>query len=217
MLVGGNLPTVVQPALPPEPERDTTAEAVVIWRSAGPIADTPAAAYLRGRGLDLRLPDSLRFARLRYGSKTLPCMVALVANDRDKIGGIQRTFVREDGSGKADVPAPKLSLGRLSGGAIRLAPAAGELIVTGGVEDGLTLQQEFGRAVWCATGEGNMASMILPVGVRSVVISADGDNSGEAHANRAAETFATQGRLVRIIRPAPGHKDFNDELRGVSA
>lgn len=217
MLEGGNLPMVVQPAFPPEPERDTTAEAIAIWRSAGPIADTPAAAYLRSRGLDLRLPDSLRFARLRYGSKTLPCMVALVANDRDKVGGIQRTFVREDGSGKADVPAPKLSLGRLSGGAIRLAPAAGELIVTGGVEDGLTLQQELGRAVWCATGEGNMASMILPVGVRSVVIGADGDNSGETHAKRAAETFATQGRSVRIIRPAPGHKDFNDELRGVSA
>ena len=34
----------------------------------------------------------------------MPCLVALVANAQDKIGGIQRTFVREDGSGKADVP-----------------------------------------------------------------------------------------------------------------
>lgn len=217
MLEGGNLPMVVQLTLPPAPDRDTTAEAITIWRAAGPIADTPAAAYLRGRGLDLRLPESLRFARLRYGSKTLPCLVALVANAENKIGGIQRTFVREDGSGKADVPAPKLSLGRLSGGAIRLAPAAAELIVTGGVEDGLSLQKELGRAVWCATGEGNMASMMLPVGVKSVVIGADGDGSGEAHAKRAADAFAEQGRTVRIIRPMPGFKDFNDELKGVSA
>lgn len=217
MLEGGNLPMVVQPTLPPEPERDTTGEAIAIWRAAGPIGGTPAEVYLRFRGLDLRLPESLRFARLRYGSKALPCLVALVANAENKIGGIQRTFVREDGAGKADVPAPKLSLGRLSGGAIRLAPAAGELIVTGGVEDGLSLQQKFGRAVWCATGESNMASMVLPVGVRWVVIGADADNSGEAHARRAAENFATQGRSVRIIRPTPGHKDFNDELRGVSA
>jgi DNA primase len=163
MLEGGKVPMVVQPPLPPEQDRDTTAEAITIWRSAGPITATPAEAYLRGRGLDLRLPDSLRFARLRYGSKTLPCLVALIANDQNKIGGIQRTFVKEDGSGKADVPAPKLSLGRIAGGAIRLAPAAGKLVVTGGLEDGLTLQQELGQAVWAATGEGNIANMALPV------------------------------------------------------
>ncbi len=217
MLDGGNLPMVVQPARPPEPERDTTAEAVSIWRAAGPIAGTPAEAYLRGRGLDLRLPESLRFARLRYGTKTLPCLVALIANAQDKIGGIQRTFVREDGSGKADVKTPKLSLGRIGGGAIRLAPAAGSLVVTGGLEDGLTLQQELGQAVWAATGEGNMANMVLPVGVRSVVIGADSDDSGEAHAKRAADAFALQGRSVRVIRPIPGFTDFNAELQGVAA
>src|SRR5438128_2156908 len=51
MLDGGNVPMVVQPSLPSEPERDTTREAVAIWRSAGPIKGTPAQAYLRGRGL----------------------------------------------------------------------------------------------------------------------------------------------------------------------
>lgn len=217
MLGAGNMPMVVQPPLPPQPDRDTTAEAITIWRSAGPIGGTSAEAYLRARGLDLSLPESLRFARLRYGSKMLPCMVALIANDQNKIGGIQRTFVMEDGSGKADVPAPKLSLGRIAGGAIRLAPAAAELIVTGGIEDGLTLQQELGRAVWAATGEGNMASMVLPVGVKQVTIGADRDDSGESHARRAAQAFALQGRTARVIRPLPGFKDFNDELQGLSA
>ena len=37
MLDGGNIPVVVQPALPPMPERDTTADAIEIWRSSGPI------------------------------------------------------------------------------------------------------------------------------------------------------------------------------------
>ncbi|WP_293943220.1 CHC2 zinc finger domain-containing protein [Sphingomonas sp.] len=214
MLEGGNLPVVVQPALPPEPERDTTAEAITIWRAAGPIGGTPAEAYLRGRGLDLRLPESLRFARLRYGSKTLPCLVALIANADNKIGGVQRTFVKKDGSAKADVPAPKLSLGRIAGGAIRLAPAAANLIVTGGLEDGLTLQQEMGLAVWAATGEGNMAGMALPVGVKVVTIGADRDEAGERHARRAADAFVEQGRTVSIIRPLPGFNDFNSELQG---
>lgn len=217
MLGGGNLPMVVAPQLPTKPERDTTAEAIAIWRAAGSISSTPAEAYLCQRGLDLRLPDSLRFARLRYGSKTLPCLVALIANAENKIGGIQRTFIKEDGSGKADVPAPKLSLGRVGGGAIRLAPAAATIVVTGGLEDGLTLQQELVQAVWAATGEGNMANMALPVGVRSVVIGADRDDSGEAHAKRAADAFLAQGRSVRIIRPMRGYNDFNSQLQAKRA
>lgn len=218
LLHDGNVPMLVQPKLQPRPDRDTTAEAIAIWRSAGPISRTSAETYLHARGLHLRLPKSLRFARLPFGrGKSLPCVVALVEDVEKKIIGIQRTFVREDGSGKADVPTPKLSLGRISGGAIRLAPAGSTLVVTGGLEDGLTLQQELGHAVWCAAGEGNLANMVLPPSVKSVVIGADRDDCGEAHAQRAANAYSLQGRSVRIIRPVPGHKDFNAELRGVRA
>ena len=115
------------------------------------------------------------------------------------------------------MPTPKLSLGRLTGGAIRLAPASTSLLITGGVEDGLTLQQELGRSTWAAAGEGNMANMVLPEAVASVTIGADRDESGERHARRAADAFSEQGREVRIMRPCLGFKDFNDELRGVSA
>jgi DNA primase len=219
MLGSTQLPTVVHRPLPPEPERDTTAEAIAIWKDAVSAAGTPAEAYLGGRGLHLPIPASIRFARLPYGSrgKLHPCLVALLASAENKAVGIQRTYLKPDGSGKADVPTPKLSLGQVRGAAIRLAPGAAQLVVTGGLEDGLTLQQELGQAVWAATGEGNMASMLLPEGVRTVVIGADGDPAGEGHAKRAAEAYALEGREVRIIRPEPGFKDFNDQLRGVSA
>ncbi len=219
MLDGGNLPMVFQPPLPPEPDRDTTAEAVAIWRSAVPITGTPAEAYLRGRGLHLIIPESIKFSRLRYGKRgdLHPVLVALLAGADNKVAGIQRTYLKPDGSGKADVPTPKLSLGRIRGAAIRLAPGACELVVTGGLEDGLTLQQELARAVWAATGEGNMASMVLPEGVRSVFIGADADDSGEDHARRAAEAFSLQGRTTRILRPYSPFKDFNAELMGASA
>lgn len=198
-----------------EAKPETSEVARAIWRAAAPIADTPAAAYLRSRGIHTRLPESLRFARLKYPRRPglLPCMVAIVANAENKLSGIQRTYVREDGTGKADVPTPKLSLGRIRGGAIRLAPGATELTVCGGIEDGLTLQQKLGRAVWCVTGEGNMASLVLPQGVRSVTVAADNDASGAEHARRAAEAFALEGRTARIFRPLTGYKDFNSELQ----
>ena len=216
MLTGGDIPKVPVRVLPVEPERDTTAEAVSIWRSAVPAPQTPAEAYLRGRGLHLPIPPTVRFSRLRYGTRgeVHPCLVALVTSAENKPVGIQRTYLTEGGC-KADVPTAKLSLGRIRGAAIRLAPAAAELVVTGGLEDGLTLQQELGRAVWAATGEGNMASMLLPDVVRSVVIGADNDESGESHARRAAAAFSLEGREARIIRPEPGHRNFNAQLEGV--
>ncbi len=216
MLQGRQVPVVAVRALPAEPDRDTTGEAIAIWRSAVPVAGTAAEANLRGRGLHLSIPASIRFAQLRYGSRgdLRPCLIALLASVENKAVGIQRTYLKPDGSGKADVPTPKLSLGRVRGAAIRLAPCAAQLVVTGGLEDGLTLQQELGQAVWAATGEGNMASMLLPVGVHTVVIGADNDASGEAHAKRAAEAFSLEGRQARIIRPEPGFKDFNAELQG---
>lgn len=216
MLDGGCVPTVEVRQLPPESERDTTAEAIAVWRSTAPAPGTPVEAYLRGRGLHLPIPPSIRFARAKLGRReAMPCLVALVASAENKAVGIQRTFLTEDGR-KADLPdgRVKFSLGRIRGAAIRLTPCAAELVVTGGVEDGLTLLQELGQAVWVAAGEGNLASMLLPPGVHTVTIGADGDESGERFARAAAEAFALEGRTARIIRPEPPHKDFNAQLTG---
>lgn len=219
MLEGGTLPMVVQPALPPEPDRDTTAEAVSIWRAAQPAAGTLADIYLRSRGLDCRIPESIRFAKLAYGprSPTRPCLVALVASPDHRAVGIHRIFLRDDGLGKADVRKPKLSLGRIRGCAVRLAPAAREMIIAEGIEDALTLQQELGIAAWAAAGAGMLQGLQLPVGATSIIIGADRDKSGEAAARSVAERLAGEGRTVRIIRPVRGFKDFNAELQGKRA
>lgn len=200
-------------------DSQTRALAAAIWVDAAPIGGTPAENYLRTRGIICALPDTLRFARLRYGRNgcLYPCLVAAVIDARDELCGVQRTYLNSDGSGKARVPKAKLSLGRIRGGAIRLAPVTRELVLCEGLEDALTLQQELGIATWAAAGVGNLKALELSSVVRSVIIGADGDETGEAGAQAAAERFAAEGRAVRIIRPLDGHKDFNDELRGIAA
>ena len=220
ILVGSsNLPAVQSYSPEPEPEDDRTPEALAIWRNAAPIAGTPAEAYLRNRGLYLPLPTSLRFARLRYGRKgwEYPCLVACVGSISNKVIGIQRTYLAEDGSGKARVPKAKLSLGGVSGGAIRLAPAAARLTVTEGLEDGLTLQQERGCAVWVAAGSTMLPKMLFPAGVNAVEIGGDGDEPGRIAAERAGEAYASRGIAARLFYPDDGYKDFNAELMGVRA
>lgn len=109
---------------------------------------------------------------------------------------------------------PKLSLGRVAGGAIRCAEPDGVLIVTEGLEDALSAMQLFELPAWAAAGAGMMARMEVPLRVRSIIIGADNDATGIMAADKAAEIFSRQGREVRIVRPANGFKDINDELRG---
>jgi DNA primase len=214
MLTGGNVPSVVVHApLLVDDGPDRTDEARAVWDAAVPAQGTPAERYLRSRGLHLPIPPAVRFARLRYGSggPEHPCLVAMVAGADDKFTGIQRTYLNAAGTGKAAVPKPKLSLGRVAGGAIRLAPAARSLVVCEGLEDGLTLQQELGRAVWVAAGASMLPSMQFPAGVGSVAIGGDADAAGEAAARKAADAFAHLGIGTRAFFPV-GAKDWNQML-----
>lgn len=190
-----------------------------VWNDTQPIGGTPGETYLRSRGIICAIPDTIRFARLPYGKRgpTHPCLVAALTDLSDRLTGIQRTFLNAAGTGKASVPKPKLSLGRIRGGAIRLAPVAAELVIAEGLEDALTLQQELGSAAWATAGAENLRSLELPLPVRSVIVGADSDVAGEQSAREAAQRFAREGRRARIIRPEPGFKDFNAELQGASA
>jgi DNA primase len=215
MLIGSYLPSIDVRPLPANDVGDRLDEARGIWRTAEPAKGTLAETYLRSRGIDLPIPETIRFALIPYGKKgpNYPCLVAVVAGPDNKLSGIQRTYLAEDGRGKADVPKPKLSLGRVSGGAIRLAPAAAELIVCEGLEDGLSLQQELGRAVWVAAGSSMLPAMRFPDLVRSVAIGGDADDAGRAAAHKASEAYSQRGLAVRVFFPI-GAKDFNAELMG---
>lgn len=192
---------------------DTIEAARKIWTSAGPISGTAGATYLFNRGITMALPDSLRFARLKHPAGGIhPAVVALVVTPDRRIAGVQRIFVAEDGAGKAKVPNPKMSLGRVAGNAIRLGPPASEVIVVEGLEDALSVQQEIGRVTWASAGAAMMSKMVFPLCVRSVVIGQDNDPAGEREATKAAAAFIERALSVRVMRPAAPFKDWNDQL-----
>jgi DNA primase len=207
------------PSKPANPSLDTArriALARLIYCAARPIGGA-AETYLLGRGLRPSPAwGSLRAAMLRYpDAGEHPTLVAPVLSSSGAVEGIRRTFLTSDGR-KLSVADPKLSLGSVRGGAIRLGEPDDELIICEGLEDGLSLMQELpGAIVWAAPGAGMLASMQMPASVSRVVIGADNDAPGRAAAVRAGERFASEGRNVRIMRPDPPFKDWNDQLRGV--
>ena len=208
-------PAAPRMALPDDRQGDRSDEARAIWDSAQPSAGTTAEAYLRSRGITISFPGSIRFAQLPLGPRApMPTLVAAVSTIDGQVKGIQRTFLSDDPIGKARLPGgkAKFSLGRVLGGAIRLGPAARSLIVSEGLEDGLSLLQQLGRPVWVAAGAGMLPAMQLPDRVEAVIIGADNDGAGLMAAQKAAATFASTGRKVRIFCPEPAHKDFNAQL-----
>lgn len=217
-LGAGDLPAAPKPTVAPEHlSAQTALMAKRIWHEAGAVSDTPADLYLSRRGITMKLPPTLRFARLGHPNGGVhPCLVAVAIAPETRFAGIQRTFLTDAGR-KASVDPVKMSLGRIGGCAIRLAPPASELIVTEGVEDGLTLQQELGCAAWCAAGASMLASMQFPEIVRSVVIAADNDVAGQREADKAARAFSERGLRVRTMNPRPEFKDFNEQLTASGA
>lgn len=222
MLGAGDVPTLALPSASEFPDtekraEDRTHEARAIWNRAEPAEGTLAEAYLRWRGIAPPFPPALRFLRLPYGDLgPLPCLVAAVRSLNGEVAGIQRIWLARDGRGKAAVAKPKLSLGAIKGGAIRLGEPdrSGILTVCEGPEDGLSLRAMLGGPVWVSAGTTFLPAMQFPPDVRSIVIGADNDPAGRAAADKAARAFAGRSLAVRIIRPADWAKDFNDELKG---
>lgn len=233
MLDGGVLRELEQQRAPAKPKSDMRAVAQRIVDASVSIDGTPAEAYLRSRGIAMPLPHTLRFARIAppkidgngllaaNGPAPLPALVAIVTDPAGQLVGVQRTYLTEGGrkaattpTGSDPKPKVKYSLGQVIGGAIQLGPPAASMLVTEGLEDGLTLAQALGRSVWVAAGTSMMPQMTFADVTRALVIGADGDAAGSVAAAKAAEAYSEAGLAVRIMRPNPPYKDFNDELMG---
>ena len=192
-----------------------------LWRKAVPVQGTPAHAYLRARGITIEPPPSLRYLAAAKHTPTGLILPALVAGmtrwPARRVEAVQRTFLSVDGSDKARVSQPRMTLGPARGGAIRLAPIGTDLALCEGVEDGLSVMQATGIPTWACLGTSGMHAVVLPPlpSASTVTIFADGDEAGEKAARKLAKRLTGEQRRVSIARPPLG-KDFNDTLRAAA-
>jgi putative DNA primase/helicase len=209
-------PRAIAKNQPGRDEAKRTKAALSIWQSAAPAEGTLVETYLISRGLHISPPATLRFhAGLKHPSGGIwPSMVALITRGSDDMPlAIHRTFLGRDGAGKAPVEPQKMMLGPCRGGAVRLTPVAGVLMVGEGIETCFAAMEATGRPAWAALSTSGLRTLDLPAEVREVILVADGDDPGEAAARNAALRWKREGRRVRVARP-PQWMDFNDLLLG---
>ena len=181
--------------------RDKRERAYQIWKETRPLRGTLAEAYLHRRGVAVAGAPTLRFhPRLRHPVEPntfFPCLVACVHDCGGRFLGIQRTYLQ--GPHKAPVRPVRMNLGKLTGGAVRLAePADGVLLVGEGVESAAAAMQRFDTPGWATLGTPGLRALVVPEAVREVVIAADRDAPGLEAAAALAERLEAEGRRVTI-------------------
>lgn len=186
-------------------------------------AGTPAETYLE----ETRGIKGLRFGKMRNtlrfhpevwhsGSRqNLPAMLAQIRDHKGYALGIHRTYLKSDGSGKADVEPTKMMLGPSSGGAVRFGPDGPVIALAEGIETALSVSRASRLTVWSTLSTSGLKGLILPPApiAEVIILCADNDEAGLAAAQTTAGCLEATGRVVSIIHPKDTGADFNDVLR----
>ncbi len=198
-----------------------------VLRGIRPARGTPAETYFRFRAItDEPSPDIGFHPRTKHGPTSTwhPAVVARVRTLSGDCTALLRTFIRQDGRGKANVSPAKMALGPMRGCAVHLdAYEPGKrLVLAEGIETALSVRQQLrknGRdcAVWSTLSAPGLKSLILPRDAADILTAADNDVPGEAAAQDAARRWTAEGRRVSIARPPPEFNDFNDVLQARQA
>jgi hypothetical protein len=213
-----------------EYERQQHEKAAWLWSKRKPITGTIAETYLRiKRKIIGPLPPTLAFLPpLRREHH--PAMIAafalvdepepgVLAAPKD-VGSIHLTFLKPDGSGKADVKPNKIIIGsptikisdNVRGLPIVLAPPNDlmGLAITEGIEDALTAYQATGLGAWAAGSAAFMPKLapIVPDYITAVTVFAHADEAGAEGARRLAA-------WLRARKPRKGERPIKVTVEGL--
>lgn len=209
-------PTRIAVAERYSPDRATD-NARRLWQDARALAESPAATYLKSRGL-AHLPSALRFLeRTPLGPKGnvkfLPAMLAAVTNEAGLIA-VHRTFLEPTRPALARFERPRRALGSLGIGAVRLAPPSdGRLGLAEGIETALSVMVLFTIPCWATLGNERFGLVAIPESVRELHLFVDHDAGGRVATERALKAYAHPDRRILTRVPETPGFDWNDVLQ----
>jgi hypothetical protein len=194
--------------------QERRALALRLWRRAQPAFGTIAQTYLRTRGISCMAPATIRFLPARddyppamitaFGFADEPAPGILEIEDAAVVA-VHLTKLKPDGSGKADVPNPKITIGSAPGTPIVLAPCNDlqGLAIAEGIEDALSmycaLEQDVGA--WAAGSANRLPELatFFPSSIECVTLLPDGDEAGQRYSQQLAERLDARGVEVHWL------------------
>jgi hypothetical protein len=203
-----------------ERERESVAERLALarwlWCRRQPIARSVAEKYLcEVRCYTGPIPATLGFLPARRQHP--PAMIAAFAwpiaepepGRIEVAGGVQGvhlTKLKPDGTGKADVDAPKITVGKAFVGVPLVAAAVNDLGGLGmseGIEDALSLHEATRMGSWASGSAARLPALAasVPNYVEAVTIAVDDDDVGRRGAAELTRRLVQRGIEVRWWEP----------------
>lgn len=211
-MVGNVKPDAPQRAAMTDEQSKQALRAVAAATKPVQVGDA-AHKYLESRHLEeLIYPKALRFAEnLKDGEGGVrPCMVAIVQAPDGTNATLHRTFLKPDGSGKADMKSPrKLMPADLpDGSCVRTCEYKGGPIgIAEGIETAMAASALFDIPVWAAINAGNLAKWLPPDNCEDVAIFGDNDSSYTGHAASYALARRLKAKNMHVTVHIPNIVD----------
>ena len=203
----------------PRPPVESPEAARRLFRLGRPVPGTHAEAYLRERGITVRLDwPSLRFhpalwyrADRGAARESWPGLLAAVTDADGRITGVHRTWLDGQRPAKAPLADPRRSLGQLIGHGVRFGCATDVLAAGEGIETMLALKSVLPDLPMIAALSANhLAALYLSPRLSRLYVARDRDAAGQMAAARLHTLGRQAGIDVRDLIPAG--EDFNTDL-----
>ncbi len=166
---------------------------------------TGAAAY------NLRLHPSAPLSVYQSGRRVRPALIARVSDAEDRLTAVELTYLETNGLPAGGLRLARKTVGQVPpGAAVRLSPAAEEMLVGEGVVTTLSAMARFGLPGWALLSAGNLARWSPPAPVRRVLIAGDRGRAGERAALNLRGRLRAMGLAASVRLPPPGFGDWND-------
>ena len=199
VLIERQLGETVVTAKPAKPAPDPRPKLRRMWAASKPtvrgdVVDT----YLRSRGVGLEhYPPCIRTApSLRYydddATSTFPAMLAMVHDVTGKAVTLHRSYLAEDGSGKA--------------------PVAATLGIAEGIETALAAARLFDLPVWPVLSTYGVDTFEPPTAVERLIIFGDNDSNGAGQKAAYALAARLTGTITVEVKIPDTAGDWNDVL-----
>lgn len=211
---------VAAPAAEPPSAHVRRAVAAALWAQGRPVsARTLAAAHIHGRRVRrpplgitaLRSHPDAPVSVYRPGRARLPALLAAVSDAAGALTAVEVTYLDPNGRRSGRLRVPRKTIGLVPpGSAVRLDPAAEDLLVAEGVFTALSAGERFELPAWALLSTSNLRRWTPPAGVRRVLIAADRGRAGEAAAAELRAQLRARGLAATVRLPPAAHGDWND-------
>lgn len=192
-----------------------------VWKICIPIKDTIGEKYLLSRSIILKeIPNVIRYhpkIMNRELKRPIPAILFKVQSEPNgDLKAIHRIYIKEDGSGKADLECPKMALGAIKDSGIWFGKPGPKLCIVEGPENALSILSLGYEFVVSTIDSANFCNISIPEYVEEILLLPDGDRAGKIAAEKAAHRYKEFCKKIKIVFP-PQYKDkpkwdWNDEL-----